>query len=131
MVAKFFLIDEDRRENAIDAIRALELNKGHVVEIKKGRRTLNQNDLWHEWIDLMAAEAGDTPEDMKIAIKRKILGMREMVCPLTGEVTYTDWQSSTMDKAQFASLMTNTQVLAMEYYGMSLPSKEDAPEWVR
>lgn len=73
------------------------------------------------------------PEDMKIAIKRKVLGMRESIDPLTGEVTYSDWQSSTMDKTQFSRLMTQTQVLAAEFYGMTLPSPDDMPDdlWSR
>ncbi len=77
---------------------------------------------------MMAKYAGNTPEDMKVAIKRKILGMRESIDPLTGEITYSDWQSSTMDKDQFSELMTHTQIIAGEIYGMTLPSHNDVPE---
>lgn len=125
---KFVICDSQRLANCLNHIQGLPLDKGMVVEIKKGKRSLNQNDLWHKWIDLMAKEAGLSPEDMKVAIKRKVLGMREIIDPLTGEITYTDWQSSTMDKGQFADLMTQTEILAMEYYGMTLPSKDDVPE---
>lgn len=121
---RFVICDAQRLANCIAHIQGLPVDKKFVVEITKGKRSVDQNSLWHKWIQLMADEAGMSLEDMKIAIKRKILGMREMVDPLTGEVSLTDWQSSTMDKEQFSRLMTQTQVLAMEYYGMTLPSEE-------
>lgn len=125
---KFVICDSQRLANCLNHIQGLPLDKGMVVEIKKGKRSLNQNDLWHKWIDMMAKEAGLSPEDMKVAVKRKILGMREIIDPLTGEITYTDWQSSTMDKCQFSELMTHTQIIAGEFYGMTLPSPNDVPE---
>lgn len=121
---RFIICDSTRMENCLNHIRGLPHDKKFIVEIKPAKRSLDQNSLWHKWIDMMAQEAGMSPEDMKIAVKRMVLGMRETVDPLTGEVSLTDWQSSTMDKKQFSDLMTNTHVLAAEYYGLTLPSEE-------
>lgn len=125
---RFNIIDTQRMENCINYIQGLPIEKKYVVEIRPAKRSLPQNDLWHKWIDMMAEEAGMSPEDMKIAIKRKVIGMREIINPLTGEVAYTDWQSSTMNKEQFSQLMTSTMILASEYYGMTLPSPDDMPD---
>jgi len=130
---RFVICDAQRLQNCISHIQGLPLDKKFVVEIKPAKRSNDQNALWHKWIDLMAQEAGMNADDMKIAVKRKILGMRESIDPLTGEITYSDWQSSTMDKGQFSRLMTDTHFLAIEYYGMTLPSPDDIPDdlWER
>lgn len=125
---RFVICDSQRMQNCIAHIQGLPMDKRFIVEIKPEKRSLNQNDLWHKWIDMMAEHCGMSPEDMKVAVKRKVLGMRESTDPLTGEITYSDWQSSTMDKGQFSTLMTNTQFLALEYYGMTLPSPNDMPD---
>lgn len=119
----YHLKTEDIRINALKAVREAQL--GLVVEIRKPRRTLPQNDLWHLWIDLMAAQSCCAPADMKVAVKRKILGIREVIDPLTGEVSYTDWESHTMDKEQFSRLMNETGAIAMDMWGLSLPSGRD------
>jgi len=123
---RFFLHKEQIRKNAIDYINGLDLSSPWTIEIKKGRRSLNQNDLWHKWIDIMADHSGDTPENMKTAVKREILGMQELVSPLTGEIYYVDYETHKMTKDQFSKLMTQTIVLASEYYGLSLPSMDFA-----
>lgn len=52
------------------------------------------------WQEHDKQEAGTTPEDMKIIIKRAVLGQKEFIHPTTGEVTYRDYSSAmiwTMD----------------------------------
>lgn len=118
---QFHLIDEMRLQNCISYISNVALNKGYVVTIKQGARSLNQNDLWHKWIDMMAEEQGTSPEDMKIAIKRQVLGMREIV-GLDGQISYADYATSALNKDEFSKLMVNTEVIAKEYLGMTLPT---------
>jgi hypothetical protein len=123
---KFYIKDSQRMQNCISHISNLPLNEGfHVTISNKKPRSLNQNDLWHKWIDLMAKEAGSSPDDMKIDVKRNILGMKESVNALTGEITYHDYSSAKLTKEQFSRLMIQTQVIASQYYGLSLPTPED------
>lgn len=123
---KFYINDGQRMQNCIAHISNLPIDKGfHVTISNKKPRSLNQNDLWHKWIDIMAKEAGCFFDDMKRDVKRKVLGMKESVNVLTGEITYHDYSSAKLTKEQFSRLMIQTQVLASDYYGMILPSPED------
>lgn len=124
---RFFICDTERLRNCIEFISNLPLDKGyHVTISNKKPRSLNQNALWHKWIGLMASEAGCSDDDMKVDVKRKILGMKESVNSFTGELTYKDYSSADLTKEQFSRLMIQTQVLASEYYGMTLPSPDEA-----
>lgn len=125
---KFIICDSERMQNCIRYISELPYDKNYCVEIyeKKKKRSLNQNDLFHLWVDLMAKEIGTSPADMKEDIKRKILGMREKTNTLTGEITYYDYSTAALTKEQFTRLMTETQILATEYCnGMILPNRDD------
>lgn len=124
---KFSIYNNEQMAKCMKYIGDIPTDKGLVVEIyeAKKRRSLNQNDLWHKWIDIMAKSSGDTPSYMKDEVKREILGMREHINKRTGELTYYDYHTAELTKEQFTRLMTQTQVLASEYYGLTLPSPED------
>lgn len=124
---KFILCDTNRLQNCINHISNLPLDKGLAVEIYevKKKRTLSQNDLWHAWIDLMAKESGESPDKMKDDVKRKILGRKEDVDFFTGEITYHDYSTTKLTKEQFSRLMIETQVLAIDYFGLMLPTPDD------
>lgn len=125
---KFTIYNNEQISKAIKYISELPLDKRFIVDIyeAKKKRGLSQNNLWHKWIDLMAKEAGCSPSDMKVDVKRQILGMKESINLFTGEVTYKDYSSADLTKEQFSRLMIQTQVLASEYYGMTLPSPDEA-----
>ena len=121
---KFIIFNGEQIKAAITHISQLPLDKRFVVEVRHGKRSLDQNALWHKWIEILGNEFGYSPEDMKITLKRKILGMREFVDPLTGEIKETDYSTTKLNKEQFSRLMTQTLALAGEY-GIILPSPED------
>ena len=125
---KFTIYNNEQISKAIKYISELPLDKRFIVDIyeTKKKRSLSQNDLWHLWIDRMAKEAGETPKKMKRDVKRRILGMKEDVNVFTGEITYDEYSSADLTKEQFSRLMIQTQVLASEYYGMTLPSPDEA-----
>lgn len=123
---KYYLNDAGKIENCIEFIRGLPTGKGfHVTISDKKPRSLGQNDLWHKWIDEMAKASGSEPAQMKIDVKREILGMKEVINTLTGEISYHDYSSAKLNKEQFSRLMIQTQVIAAEYYGLQLPTLED------
>lgn len=112
---RFYLDNEHRLQNAINFLSRVEVGKGLVCEIKPEKRSLDQNAKWHVWLDQMALHSKVTPHEMKIAVKRMVFGMKEVINPLTGEISYRDYQSSDLDKEMFSMLMTQTQLLALEY----------------
>ena len=89
---KFYLVDEIRRNNALEFIQNMPIDKNKVVVIgdAKKHRSLLQNSLWHKWVQILGDEAGYTFEEMKVALKREFFGMIELRDPLTGGITYKD-----------------------------------------
>lgn len=120
---KFVVNRESVRDNVIKAILALDIKKSMVVEIKAKKRSLDQNALWHKWIDIMALELGYMPEEMKIVIKRATLGQREIINFITGEIDTVDYSSAALDKQQFSNLMLKTSVIAAQL-NINLPMEE-------
>lgn len=123
---KFIICDTQRLQNCITHISNLPTDKGLAVEIYeiKKKRSLDQNALFHKWVMIIADFCGYSPEGMKTAIKRKILGMNEFTDPLTGEVSYMDYSTAKLTKEQFTNLMTETQVIAGDL-GLILPTPDD------
>lgn len=123
---KFYICDNIRLQNCLNHISNLPLDKGLAVEIyeAKKKRSLNQNALWHKWVEIIADFCGYSPEGMRTAIKREILGVNEFINPLTGEVSYMDYSTAKLTKKQFTNLMTETQVIAGGY-GIILPTPDD------
>lgn len=124
---KFYINDSQRLQNCLSHISNLPLDRGyHVTISNKKPRSLNQNALFHKWCDIIAKELGSSPEEMKTTIKRKVLGMKQIKCPFTGDITYHDYSSAELTKEQFSRLMIETQIIASEYCnGLILPSPDD------
>lgn len=70
--------NERQREIAIDAIRALDLSKPRVMTLKvrKSKRSLNQNSLFHQWVSEIATATGNDNEGVKEALKDMFLPPR-------------------------------------------------------
>lgn len=112
----FFILKNDViKQKCIDY--TISLDKPTEVRFYeyKSKRSLNQNALWHKWCDYMGKEMGYSPAEMKTALKREILGVEEIVNPLTGEVITKDYSTASLNTEQFSLLMTETQRIANEY----------------
>lgn len=90
--------------------------------MKRKQRTLNQNALFHLWIQVIADHAGYTSlEDCKRDVKRALLGMREDMNKITGETQMVDYQTSSMTTSELSSLMDKMKVWAQTDLGCYLP----------
>lgn len=106
--------------NAFDRERAITyfnkiIKSGEFIEVsmKRKQRTLNQNALFHLWIQVIADHAGYTSlEDCKRDVKRALLGMREDTNRITGERQKVDYQTSAMTTSELSSLMDKMKVWA-------------------
>lgn len=115
--------------NAFDRERAITyfnkiIKSGEFIEVsmKRKRRTLNQNALFHLWIQVIADHAGYTSlEDCKRDVKRALLGMREDMNKITGETQMVDYQTSSMTTSELSSLMDKMKVWAQTDLGCYLP----------
>lgn len=115
--------------NAFDRERAITyfnkiIKSGEFIEVsmKRKQRTLNQNALFHLWIQVIADHAGYTSlEDCKRDVKRALLGMREDMNKITGETQMVDYQTSSMTTSELSSLMDKMKVWAQTDLGCYLP----------
>ena len=115
--------------NAFDRERAITyfnkiIKSGEFIEVsmKRKQRTLNQNALFHLWIQVIADHAGYTSlEDCKRDVKRALLGMREDMNKITGETQMVDYQTSSMTTSELSSLMDKMKVWAQTVLGCFLP----------
>ena len=115
--------------NAFDRERAITyfnkiIKSGEFIEVsmKRKQRTLNQNALFHLWIQVIADHAGYTSlEDCKRDVKRGLLGMREDMNKITGETQMVDYQTSSMTTSELSSLMDKMKVWAQTDLGCYLP----------
>lgn len=115
--------------NAFDRERAITyfnkiIKSGEFIEVsmKRKQRTLNQNALFHLWIQVIADHAGYTSlEDCKRDVKRALLGMREDTNRITGERQKVDYQTSAMTTSELSSLMDKMKVWAQTDLGCYLP----------
>lgn len=119
--------------NAFDRERAITyfnkiIKSGEFIEVsmKRKQRTLNQNALFHLWIQVIADHAGYTSlEDCKRDVKRALLGMREDMNKITGETQMVDYQTSSMTTSELSSLMDKMKVWAQTDLGCYLPYFRD------
>lgn len=115
--------------NAFDRERAITyfnkiIKSGEFIEVsmKRKQRTLNQNALFHLWIQVIADHAGYTSlEDCKRDVKRALLGMREDMNKITRETQMVDYQTSSMTTSELSSLMDKMKVWAQTDLGCYLP----------
>ena len=78
---KYILIDEQRRNNAIEYIKGLDIKKPIEILIKpyKKNRSLAQNSTYHMWLADIAPEFGYKPEELHETLKVGFLGVVENV----------------------------------------------------
>ena len=94
---------------------------------KRKKRTLSQNALFHVWIKVFAEHTGELNlDDCKMDVKRCLLGMKERVNKLTGEVEACDYETSKMDTKELSDFMGKFKVWAQSEWGCYLPYKDDA-----
>lgn len=91
-------------------------------------RNLEQNALFHLWMQVLADELGYLSlEDVKRDIKRQILGTKEVVNQITGELTFEDVKTSRMTMKQMATFMDKVKIWALTEMNIYLPYKKDDP----
>lgn len=100
------------------------------IEVKERRRsdkrTLDQNALFHLWVSVIADDLGYTDKEAcKRDVKRTILGQKEDVNRLTGEVIQVDYRTSEMTVSELAAFMDKLKAWAATDLGIYLPYWRD------
>jgi hypothetical protein len=109
--------------NIEDALSAISDGK-YLLSVTKDveSRTPNQNALFHVWVAVFADHAGyESRADCKRDVKRVILGQKEYVNRLTGEIEKEDYETHLMDTKQMSGLMDRFKAWALSEHGCYLP----------
>lgn len=118
-------LDQERARVRLESLIA----RRRVAELteKTGRkRTSDQNALFHLWVSVIADELGYTDKERcKRDVKRTLLGQREDVNRLTGEVIQADYKTSEMTTQELSALMDKMKAWAQTDLGIYLPYWKD------
>ena len=112
------------RQDMIDHIKSLDMDKRHRVEIKPyvRKRTNSQNGLYRKWVDVIAIETGNDNDDVHDVCLKKF-------CPMKTEKVLgeeIEKRSTTLlDTKEMSDFMTRVQAWAATDWGINLPLPED------
>jgi len=109
----YLLIDEQRKQNAIDHINKLGTGETWEVVIReyKKKRSLSQNNLYWLWLPYLASHFGYADDEMHDELKYAFIG--EEVYTNRKGVTRTRPQSTTKLKVkEMAEYLTKIEILA-------------------
>ena len=96
------------------------------MTLKRKRRTLPQNALFHVWCQVIADFVGYTSlDECKYDIKKNLLGLRERVDHLTGEIVKDEYHTSEMTVQELSSFMDRMKAWAATDLGIYLPYWKD------
>lgn len=129
----FKLIDEPRRQNAIEAIKGLNLAEKWEVEIvpsKKKRRSSQANRLYWANIRVLAHHFGYSDDDLHEVLAGKFLGYKEI--EFRGELRVIRISTASLTKEQFTEYLNKVLALGMnEGLKMILPDEVPEDLWSR
>ena len=100
-----------------------------VAKRRKLKRSLPQNALFHAWVHILAVYTGETDAKMKDDLKRHLLPLVEVVSRVTGEIRMEPTPTRGLNKQDFAEFMTRLQALAVDLFGITLPTPDDPASW--
>lgn len=121
---KYIIQDDERRQNAIDHIKLLNLTDPVEVHIKpyKKNRTKSQNDLIWMYYKVIGDFMGMTSEDLHELMKVRILGVDEKT--VDGQLIRTPKSSTKLSTKDMMDFISAIEMLAVEL-GLELPRPDD------
>ena len=105
------IINENVRQNCINELKSLPLGKWQV-EIKKAKRTNNQNSLYWKWLSVISNDLGYTEDELHEGFKANFIGQdngRDMF----GNIYIKPKSTTTLTTKEFSEYMNKIEVFAM------------------
>ncbi len=124
MTQFFILIDETRRQNAINFLRGMNIAEVQSVEIKPYRKNRSgaQNRLLWSWYGILAGVTGYTTKELHEQFKVRLLGVEERT--VYGKNLVLPKSSADLDTKEFTDFLTKIEMVAIEM-GITLPHPDD------
>lgn len=120
----FILIDEQRRQRAIDFIKMLSIKRPMMIEIKEYRKNRSnaQNRTYWMWVHIIAEHYGYEDEELHEALKSRLLGTEGR--NVFGESVLVTKSTRKLTTAEFADYLGKIEILADELQ-IRLPKPDD------
>lgn len=110
------------RNQAVGQVSSIPLDGGYEVCVRKSsrNRSTKQNNLYWQWMSIIASETGDSVDDLHDYFKRKFLGLQAR--QVLDDVVITVKDSHSLSTKEFAEYMTQVQCFALQELNIELPS---------
>lgn len=121
----YIVRDDYMRSRVADLISKLDLSKAWqiTVEPHRARRSLNQNNLYWKWVGIIAADTGNSHDDVHEALKHEFLPPRFM--EMGGKTREVRPSTTTLKIEEMSAFMNHVQAWAGTTLGIILPVPDD------
>jgi len=127
-MTKLIVRDEDIRQRALDFIAGLDLDKPWELTVKPyvKKRSLEQNNLYHQWVGAIAGETGHSHDEVHEWLKAEYLAPR--MVEINGKTQ--QWRPTTtkLTTKEMSEFMDQVYVFGTSQLGLMLPVLEDRYE---
>ena len=127
-MTKLIVRDEDIRQRALDFIAGLDLDKPWELTVKRHvkKRSLEQNNLYHQWVGAIAGETGHSHDEVHEWLKAEYLAPR--MVEINGKTQ--QWRPTTtkLTTKEMSEFMDQVYVFGTSQLGLMLPVLEDRYE---
>ena len=127
-MTKLIIRDDDIRQRALDFIAGLDLDTPWELTVKRHvkKRSLEQNNLYHQWVGVIAGETGHSHDEVHEWLKAEYLAPRMVeINGKTQQWRPTTTKLTTKDMGEF---MDQVYVFGTSQLGLMLPVLEDRYE---
>ena len=119
----FRVVNEQTKAVAISYIQKLQEGKQYNVSIslKREKRSIQQNRLYHLWLNCISSETGNEVEDLHDYFKDRFLSRK---VEIFGDEYNTGTSTKKLNTAEFTAFLDKVQQFAAGE-GIILPNPED------
>lgn len=112
------------KEQAIKAIQDVpdDAKVQYVIRDKKGQRSIDQNNLYWFWVDILAKHLGEIPSDMSFQLKEELLIPR-IIETLSGEKCKEYPSTAIMSVKELQEYLDAIDIWCCNFCGFYLPKK--------
>jgi hypothetical protein len=123
----FILIDEQRRQNALNYIKAVNIGKPLCIEVKeyKKNRSGAQNRMMWNWYGAMAQSTGYSTDELHEEMKVRFLGVENRT--RGGVDLVVPKESKNLSTKEFSDFLNKIEMVAAQM-GIILPIPDDYSE---
>ena len=119
----FRVVNEQTKAAAISYIQKLQEGKQYNISIslKREKRSIQQNRLYHLWLNCISSETGNEVEDLHDYFKDRFLSRK---VEIFGDEYNTGTSTKKLNTAEFTAFLDKVQQFAAGQ-GIILPNPED------